>query len=165
MVVAFTSSQNSVKATTILPLQPLNRNKLFSGKPIFRCGTAPFSSIFVALRSFRCAICLVADIATKTAMAFSKIIYHILLGAHHAELFPNKCSLYIQFDKLLGLWFYVDFFLNLGFHYNAVEYRHKYLSRQHISIRKTFMLYIIYDAVTERVPINNAGIESFGSAG
>ena len=31
------------------------------------------------------------------------------------------CFLHIQFYKLLWLWFYVDFFLNLGFYYNAVE--------------------------------------------
>ena len=31
------------------------------------------------------------------------------------------CSLYIQFYKLLWLWFYVDFFLNFEFYYNAVE--------------------------------------------
>ena len=31
------------------------------------------------------------------------------------------CSLYIQFYKLLWLWFYVDLFLNLGFYHNAVE--------------------------------------------
>ena len=30
-------------------------------------------------------------------------------------------SLYIQFYKLLWLWFCVDFFLNLGFYYNAVD--------------------------------------------
>ena len=33
----------------------------------------------------------------------------------------GSSSLYIKFYKLLRLWFYVDFFLNLGFHYNAVE--------------------------------------------
>ena len=59
----------------------------------------------------------------------------------------SYCSLYIQFYKLLWLWFYVDFFLNLGFCYNNVEYRHKrhkYHNRQHISIRKNpcFILYI-----------------------
>ena len=51
------------------------------------------------------------------------------------------CSLYSQFYKLFWLWFYVDFFLNLGFCYNDVRYRHKYLNRQHISIRKTSLLY------------------------
>ena len=52
------------------------------------------------------------------------------------------CSLYIQFYKLLG--FHVDFFLNLGFYYNDVKYRHKYHNRQHISIRKNpcFIVYM-----------------------
>ena len=44
------------------------------------------------------------------------------------------CSLYIQLYKLL--WFHVDFFLNLEFYYNDVEYRYKYHNNQHISIRK-----------------------------
>ena len=57
-------------------------------------------------------------------------------------------SLYIQFNKLL--WFYVDFFSNLGFYYNDVEYRHKYHNRQRISIRKTSLLYSIYDDDTRR---------------
>ena len=42
------------------------------------------------------------------------------------------CSLYIQFYKLFWLWFYVDIFLNLGFYYNDVEYRHKYHNKQDI---------------------------------
>ena len=58
----------------------------------------------------------------------------------------------IQFYKLLWLWFYVDFFLNLEFCYSAVEYRHKYLNRQHISIRKTSLLYSIYEGITRRDP-------------
>ena len=72
----------------------------------------------------------------KSGYGFPKIIYHILLGAHRAELFSNKCFLQNQFYKLLWLWFYADFFLNLGFYYNAREYRNKCLNRQHISIRK-----------------------------
>ena len=43
-------------------------------------------------------------------------------------------SLCIQLYKLL--WSYVDFFLNLGFYYIAVEYRHKYPNTQLISIGK-----------------------------
>ena len=35
----------------------------------------------------------------------------------------DYCSLYIQFYKLF--WFYVDFFLNLGFCYNDVKYGRK----------------------------------------
>ena len=54
--------------------------------------------------------------------------------------------LYIQFYKMLWLWFYVDFYLTLGFYYNAVEYRHKYLN-------------------TRRAPVSNVGIESVSSAG
>ena len=38
------------------------------------------------------------------------------------------CSLYIQFYKLLWLWFYVDYLLNLGFYHDAVKYRRKYLN-------------------------------------
>ena len=52
------------------------------------------------------------------------------------------CSLYIQLYKLLWSWFYVDFFLNLVFYYNAVECRQKYHNRQHISIRKCFLVYM-----------------------
>ena len=54
------------------------------------------------------------------------------------------CSLYIQFYKLLELWLYVDFLLNLRFYYSDVEYRHKYHIRQHISIRKNpcFIVYM-----------------------
>ena len=54
-------------------------------------------------------------------------------------------SLYIQFYKLL--WFYVDFFLNLGFYYNDVEYRHEYHNRQHISIKK-YPCFIVYMTVS-----------------
>ena len=35
------------------------------------------------------------------------------------------------------------FFLNLGFYYNVLEYRHKYLNKQHISIRKISLRYFI----------------------
>ena len=62
------------------------------------------------------------------------------------------CSLYIQFYKLLWLWFYVYFFLNLGFYYNAVEYRHKYHNMQHISIRKN-PCFIVYTTTSrENLP-------------
>ena len=52
----------------------------------------------------------------------------------------DYCFLYIQFYKLISLWFYVDFFLNLAFNYNVVEYRHKYLNRQHISIKNPSLI-------------------------
>ena len=42
-------------------------------------------------------------------------------------------------------------FLNLGFHYNAVEYRHKYLNRQHISIRKN-PCFIVYTTASSEEP-------------
>ena len=51
------------------------------------------------------------------------------------------CSLYIQFCKLL--WLYIDIFLNFGFYFNAVGFRHKYLNRQHINIRKN-LCFIVY---------------------
>ena len=75
------------------------KKKLFIGRPIFRCGAAAFLFIFVVLSCwFSCSICLISGIATKVAIA-----------------------LYIQFYKLFWLWFYVDFFIKLGFYYNAVE--------------------------------------------
>ena len=60
-------------------------------------------------------------------------------GFRHSDK-RGYCSLYIHFYKLLWLTFYFDFFLNLGFYYNDVAYRHrchKYYNRQHISIRKS----------------------------
>ena len=59
------------------------------------------------------------------------------------------------------------FFLNFGFYYNDVEYRHKrreYNNRQHISIKKS-LIYGTYDGIIWRDPVNNVGIESVGSAG
>ena len=61
--------------------------------------------------------------------------------------------------------FLLIFFLNLGFYCNAVEYRHKYHNRQHISIRKKSLLYCVYDGATRRDSVSNVGIESVGSAG
>ena len=40
----------------------------------------------------------------------------------------------------------------------AVEYRHKYHNRQHISIRKKALLYSIYDGVTRRNPSVTSGL-------
>ena len=42
------------------------------------------------------------------------------------------------------VYFCVDFFLNLGFYYNDVAYKHKYHNRQHMSIRKNpcFIVYM-----------------------
>ena len=44
-----------------------------------------------------------------------------LIWLHYLSYFPHSdkngsCSLYNQLYKLLWLWFYVDFFLNLGFY-------------------------------------------------
>ena len=56
------------------------------------------------------------------------------------------CALYILYYKLLwlsGFGFMLIFFLNLGFYYIAVAYRHKYPNMQHISKRKKpFIVYI-----------------------
>ena len=49
-----------------------------------------------------------------------------------------------SFTNCYGYGFMMIFFLNLGFYYNDVEYRHKYHNRQHISIRKNpcFIVYM-----------------------
>ena len=48
------------------------KEKLFIGKPIFRCGAAAFLFIFVVFSSeFGCAICLISGIATKAALGLS----------------------------------------------------------------------------------------------
>ena len=56
------------------------------------------------------------------------------------------------------------FFLNLGFCFNAVEYRHKYLKTQHISIR-IHLCFIVYTTASSEDPVSNLGVESAGSAG
>ena len=114
---------------------------------------------------FGCAICLVSGIPCKAAMGSPKIIYHILVGTHQAELFSNKSSLSIQFYKLFGLCFYVDFLLNLGFYYNVVKCRYQYLNRQHISKRPILDLYIRYGGVSLRVLMSNVRIKNVGIAG
>ena len=43
------------------------------------------------------------------------------------------------------------FFLNVGFYYNDVEYRHRYLNRQHISIRKN-PCFIVYTTAPPEEP-------------
>ena len=67
------------------------------------------------------------------------------------------CSLYIQFYKLLWLWFYVGFFLNLGYYYNDVEYRHNH-SRQHISIRKNLCFTVNMTASPAEAPSVTSGL-------
>ena len=58
------------------------------------------------------------------------------------------------------MWFYVDFFLNLGFYYNEVEYRHKYHNRQHISVRKNpcFIVLLYMTASPEEPPSVTLGL-------
>ena len=68
------------------------------------------------------------------------------------------CSLYIQFYKLLLLWFHVDFFLKLLFYYNAVEYRHKYHNTQHISMRKNSCFIVYMTASPEELPSITLGL-------
>ena len=60
---------------------------------------------FSWLRHFSCFLH-----SDKRGYGFPKNIHRSLAGAHQAELFSNKCFLYIQFCKLLWLWFDVDFF-------------------------------------------------------
>ena len=45
------------------------------------------------------------------------------------------------------------------------EYKHKYLNTQHVSIRKTSLLYSIYDGVTRGAIVSNVGIKRVGLAG
>ena len=68
------------------------------------------------------------------------------------------CSLYIQFYKLLWLWFYADLFLNLEFYYNDVEYRHRYFNRQHISRRKNPCFTVYTTALPEEPPSVTSGL-------
>ena len=78
-----------------------------------------------------------------------------LIWLHYWSCFQHSdksgyCFLHIQFYKLLWLWSYVDLFLNLGFYYNAVEYRHKYLNMQHISIKNP--CFIVYTTASPKEP-------------
>ena len=65
-------------------------------------------------------MCLVSGAGTKATVVSLKFISDILVGAHQTNLFLNKYSLQPRFHKLLGLWFYFDFFLNLGSYYIAL---------------------------------------------
>ena len=58
----------------------------------------------------------------------------------------------MQFYKLLRLWFCVDFFLNLQFHYNALEFKHRYLHRQRIGIRK-IPCFVVYTTALLEEPL------------
>ena len=50
------------------------------------------------------------------------------------------------------------FFLNLGFYYNDVEYRHKYHNRQHISIRKDLCFIVYMTASPEETSSVTSGL-------
>ena len=70
------------------------------------------------------------------------------------------CALYILYYKLLwlsGFGFMLIFFLNLGFFYIAVAYRHKYPNTQHISKRKKPLLYSIYQVYSTNFNEGPAG--------
>ena len=56
------------------------------------------------------------------------------------------------------IWFYVNFFLNLGFYYNDVEYRHKYYNKQHISIRKNPYFIVYMTASSEETSLVTSGL-------
>ena len=86
-----------------------------------------------------------------------------LIWLRHWSCFQHSdkdgyCSFYIRFYKLLWLWFYVGFFLNLGFYYNAVENRHKYLNTQHISIRKNSCVIVCTTASPAEAPSVTSGL-------
>ena len=55
------------------------------------------------------------------------------------------------------------FFLNLGFHYNAVEYRHKYFNTQRISMRKNPCFVVYTTASSEEPPSVMSGLRVSGS--
>ena len=77
-------------------------------------------------------------------------------GFRHSD--KSGYSRYIQLSKLLWLWFYVDFILNLGFYYNAVEYRHKYHNRQYINIRKNPCFIVYMTASPAETPLVTLGL-------
>ena len=54
--------------------------------------------------------------------------------------------------------FYANFFLNLGFYYNDVEYRHKYHHRQHMSIRKNPCFIVYKTASPAETPSVTSGL-------
>ena len=54
--------------------------------------------------------------------------------------------------------FMLIFFLNLGFYYDAVEYRHKYLNRQNITIRKYPCIIVYTIALHAEFPSVTSGL-------
>ena len=57
---------------------------------LFSIWCGPFCIYIYGIKFFDCAIRLVSGIATKSAIPSLKVIHHILVGAHQAELFSNK---------------------------------------------------------------------------
>ena len=56
------------------------------------------------------------------------------------------------------LWFYVDFFLNLGFYNNDVEHGHKNHNRQPISVRKNLCFIVYRTASPTETPSVTSGL-------
>ena len=50
----------------------------------------PVCIYICGIKFFDCAICLVFGTATKTALSLPKYIPHIVVSAHHTNLFSNK---------------------------------------------------------------------------
>ena len=79
------------------------------------------------------------------------------------SFFQTKYSLEIHHHKLLGSWFYLDYFLNMGFYYIALQYRYRYNNKQPIGQKNPrFMICV---GITRRAAIGNVGNENVGSAG
>ena len=102
-----------------------------------RCGAAPFSFYFY-------------DIKFLIWLCYWSCFRHSDKSRY--------CYLYIKFCKLLRIWFYVDFVLNLGYYHNAVQYSHKYINRQHISIRKNPCFKIYTTASPAQSPSVTSGL-------
>ena len=93
------------------------KNILFSRKPILRFGPASFVFIFVVLG---------------------------FLAAIRPSYFRTKYRLRIHFYNFIGLWFYFDFFLNLGIITLLCNTDIVTLNRQHISRRKNPCYVVLY---------------------
>ena len=76
----------------------------------------------MVLSSFGCAICLVAGIEKKAAMASQKYLLYFS-SAHQAELFSKNVLYKFSFTNCYSYGFML-IFLKLGFFSNAVEYRY-----------------------------------------
>ena len=85
--------------------------------------------------SFGYAVDLVSGISTKAAIVLSTFS------------FTNCCG-----------YGFVDFFLNLGFYYNTVEYRPKHLNKQHINVRKNLCFILYTTASPQKRPSVTSGL-------